>query len=70
MCRGKGRPRSDWRGALLRRPARRFPIGDDILRHMSAFQRLGQRFEIEAPAEMLPVRARTVARALRTRTAP
>ncbi|SFQ48326.1 hypothetical protein SAMN05421810_10811 [Amycolatopsis arida] len=60
----------DWRGALLRRLARRFHIGDDILRHLSTFQRLGQRFEIEAPAEMLPVGARTLARALRTRAAP
>jgi hypothetical protein len=60
----------DWRAALLRRLARRFHIGEDILRHLSTFQRFGERFEITAPTEMLPVGARTLARALRTRAAP
>lgn len=60
----------DVRGRLLRRLARQFHIGDDILRQLSAFQRLGERFEIELPTEMLPVGARTLVRALRTRAAP
>ncbi len=59
----------DWRGAVLRRLARRFRIGDDILRHLSTFQRLGERLEMHPPAEMLPVGARTLVRALRTRSA-
>ncbi|KWX09896.1 hypothetical protein TR74_06880, partial [Carbonactinospora thermoautotrophica] len=59
----------DWRAAVLRRLARRFHIGEDVLRHLTTFQRLGERFEIEAPTEMLPVGARTLARALRTRAA-
>src|SRR5919202_5478305 len=60
----------DWRAALLRRLARRFHIGEDVLRHLSTFQRFGERFEIKAPTEMVPVGARTLARALRTRAAP
>ncbi|HEX5542859.1 MAG TPA: hypothetical protein VFX60_15070 [Micromonospora sp.] len=60
----------DWRAGLLRRLARRFHIGEDILRHLSTFQRFGERFEIKAPTEMVPVGARTLARALRTRAAP
>ena len=55
---------------LLRRLARRFHIGEDILAHLSTFQRLGEHFEVEAPAEMLPVGARTLVRALRSRAAP
>ena len=55
---------------LLRHLARRFQIGEDILRHLSTFQRLGEVFEVEAPQEMLPVGARTIVRALRTRAAP
>ncbi|HEX2029641.1 MAG TPA: hypothetical protein VHF25_16790 [Nitriliruptorales bacterium] len=59
----------DWRAEVLRRLARRFRIGDDVLRHLSTFQRLGERLELEPPSEMLPVGARTVVRALRTRSA-
>ncbi|MFN2556800.1 MAG: hypothetical protein ABR592_07985 [Nitriliruptorales bacterium] len=59
----------DWRSALLRRLARRFHIGEDVVRHLSTFQRLGERFEIQPPSEMLPVGARTLLRALRTRGA-
>jgi hypothetical protein len=59
----------DWRASILKRLARRFHIGDDVLRHLSTFQRLGERFEVEPPSEMLPVGARTVFRALRTRSA-
>ncbi len=59
----------DWRSALLRRLARRFHMGEDVVRHLSTFQRLGERFEIEAPSEMLPIGARTLLRALRTRGA-
>jgi hypothetical protein len=55
---------------LLRHLARRFSIGEDILEHLSTFQRLGEAFEVEAPQEMLPVGARTIARALRSRAAP
>jgi hypothetical protein len=60
----------DWRAAVLRRLARRFHIGEDVLRHLSTFQRFGERFEIRAPTEMIPVGARTLARAIRTRAAP
>lgn len=60
----------NWREQVLRRLARRFHIGEDVLRHLSTFQRLGERFEIRAPTEMIPVGARTLARALRTRAAP
>lgn len=59
----------DWRSALLRRLARRFHIGEDVVRHLSTFQRLGERFEIQPPSEMLPIGARTLLRALRTRGA-
>ncbi len=55
---------------MLRHLARRFHIGEDILEHLSTFQRLGEHFEVEAPQEMLPVGARTIARALRSRAAP
>ncbi|HEX9889233.1 MAG TPA: hypothetical protein VGA69_07120, partial [Nitriliruptorales bacterium] len=58
------------RNWLLRHLARRLHIGEDILRHLSTFQRLGEAFEIEAPQELLPVGARTVVRALRSRAAP
>ena len=47
----------------------RFRITDDIVKHLSTFQRLGEHLEIEAPGELLPVGARTVFRALRTRSA-
>jgi len=59
----------NWRERLLRGLARRFRIGEDILRHLSTFQALGERFEIKAPTEMIPVGARTLARALRTQAA-
>ncbi|GIG76473.1 hypothetical protein HC028_26040 [Planosporangium flavigriseum] len=55
---------------MLRRLARRFHIGEDVLRHLTTFQRFGERFEIRAPTEMIPVGARTLARAIRTRAAP
>jgi hypothetical protein len=57
------------RSFLLRRALGRFRITDDITRYLSTFQRLGEHFEVEAPGEMLPVGARTVFRALRTRSA-
>jgi hypothetical protein len=47
----------------------RLRIDDDIVRHLSTFQRLGETLEIESPGEMLPIGARTVFRALRTRAA-
>jgi hypothetical protein len=54
---------------LLRRAMGRLRITDDIVRHLSTFQRLGETLEIQAPGEMLPIGARTVFRALRTRGA-
>jgi hypothetical protein len=53
----------------LRRAFGRFRITDDIVRHLSTFQRLGESMEVELPGELLPVGARTVFRALRTRAA-
>jgi hypothetical protein len=47
----------------------RMRIDDDIVRHLSTFQRLGETFEVESPGELLPIGARTVFRALRTRAA-
>ena len=57
------------RSFLVRRALGRFRITEDITKHLSTFQRLGEHFEVEAPGEMLPVGARTVFRALRTRSA-
>lgn len=45
----------------------RLRIDDDIVRHLSTFQRLGETLELESPGELLPIGARTVFRALRTR---
>src|SRR3954466_6373014 len=53
----------------LRRVMGRFRITEDILRHASPFQRLGETMEVELPGELLPVGARTVFRAVRTRAA-
>ena len=47
----------------------RLRITDDIVRHLSTFQRLGETLEVQVPGELLPVGARTVFRALRTRAA-
>ncbi|MGH9184118.1 MAG: hypothetical protein ACRDZ9_10010, partial [Acidimicrobiales bacterium] len=54
---------------LLRQALGRLRVTDDIVRHLSTFQRLGERFEVQLPRELLPVGARTVFRALRTRAA-
>ncbi|HEV7762906.1 MAG TPA: hypothetical protein VGO78_28040 [Acidimicrobiales bacterium] len=54
---------------MARRLMGRLRITDDIVRHLSTFQRLGERIEVQLPSEMLPVGARTVFRALRTRAA-
>lgn len=54
---------------LLRRAMGRMRITDDVIKYLSTFQRLGEYFEVESPGEMLPVGARTVFRALRTRSA-
>ena len=54
---------------LLRRLLGRLRIDDDTVRHLSTFQRLGEHLEIQPPGEMLPIGARTVFRALRTRAA-
>jgi hypothetical protein len=53
----------------LRRAMGRFRITDDIVRHLSTFQRLGETVEVELPGELLPVGARTLFRAVRTRAA-
>ncbi|MEX2658867.1 MAG: hypothetical protein WD232_04150 [Acidimicrobiales bacterium] len=57
------------RGWLLRRAMGRLRIDDDIVRHLTTFQRLGEHLEVGSPGELLPVGARTVFRALRTRSA-
>src|SRR5436305_14330522 len=54
---------------LLRRAMGRLRISDDIVRHLSTFQRLGETVEVQLPTEVLPIGARTVLRALRTRAA-
>lgn len=57
------------RAWLLRRLMGRLRITDDVVRHLSTFQRLGETVEVEMPSELIPVGARTVFRALRTRAA-
>jgi hypothetical protein len=52
---------------LLRRAAGRLRITDDIIGHLSTLQRLGETVEVQVPGELLPVGARTVFRAVRTR---
>ncbi|MDQ4005642.1 MAG: hypothetical protein M3135_04990, partial [Actinomycetota bacterium] len=47
----------------------RLRITDDIVRHLTTFQRLGETVEVQLPSELLPVGARTVFRAVRTRAA-
>ncbi|HET9442031.1 MAG TPA: hypothetical protein VFO65_01840 [Acidimicrobiales bacterium] len=53
----------------LRRAMGRLRITDDIVGHLTTFQRLGETVEVELPTELLPVGARTVFRAVRTRAA-
>ena len=53
----------------LRRAMGRLRITDDIVRYLTTFQRLGETVEVELPRELLPVGARTVFRAVRTRAA-
>ena len=57
------------RAWALRRVMGRLRITDDIVNYLSTFQRLGETFEVQLPSELLPVGARTVLRALRTRSA-
>src|SRR5207244_5336953 len=54
---------------MLRRVMGRLRITDDLVRYLSTFQRLGETVEVELPGELLPVGARTVFRAVRTRAA-
>ena len=54
---------------LLRRAMGRLRITDDIVRYLSTFQRLGETVEVQLPGELLPVGARTLFRAIRTRAA-
>ncbi|MBW3590623.1 MAG: hypothetical protein KY393_02045, partial [Actinobacteria bacterium] len=58
-----------WRSFLLKRILARFRVGDDVLRHLSTFQRLGESLEATPPGEMVPVGMRTLLRAVRTRGA-
>jgi hypothetical protein len=55
------------RSWLLRRAAGRFRITDDIIGYLSTLQRLGETVEVQVPGELLPIGARTVFRAVRTR---
>jgi hypothetical protein len=57
------------RGWALRQAMGRLRITDDIVRHLTTFQRLGETLEVKLPSELLPVGARTVFRAVRTRAA-
>ena len=57
------------RAWALRRVMGRLRITDDIVNYLSTFQRLGETFEVQLPTELLPVGARTLLRALRTRSA-
>ena len=57
------------RAWMLRRLMGRLRITDDAVRHLSTFQRLGETVEVELPGELLPIGARTVFRAIRTRAA-
>jgi hypothetical protein len=57
------------RAWMLRRLMGRLRITDDAIRHLSTFQRLGENVEVELPSELMPIGARTVFRALRTRAA-
>ncbi|HEX2052671.1 MAG TPA: hypothetical protein VHJ78_02955 [Actinomycetota bacterium] len=60
----------NWRSFVLRRVLARFRVRNDIVRHLTTFQRLGERLEATPPAgESIPVGMRTVLRALRTRGA-
>jgi hypothetical protein len=57
------------RAFVLRRLMGRLRITDDVVRHLTTFQRLGETVEVELPGELMPIGARTVFRALRTRGA-
>lgn len=55
-----------WRTFALRRVMGRLHVSDDILRHLTTFQRLGAPMDVTPPREVLPLGARTVLRAMRT----
>ncbi len=57
------------RAWVLRQAMGRLRITDDIVRHLTTFQRLGETVEVQLPTELLPVGARTLFRAVRTRGA-
>jgi hypothetical protein len=57
------------RAWALRKAMGRMRITPDIIRYLSTFQRLGENVEIQLPGELLPIGARTVFRAVRTRAA-
>jgi hypothetical protein len=58
---------SAWQGFALRRLFAGLRIGDDVLRHLFTFQRLGAAMEATPPRDALAIGARTVLRAVRTR---
>jgi hypothetical protein len=58
-----------FRAWALRQAMGRLRITDDIVRHLTTFQRLGETVEVQLPSELLPVGARTLFRAVRTRGA-
>ena len=58
------------RSWVLRRAMGRLRITDDTVRHLSTFQRLGEEdADVDVPADLVPVGAQTLVRALRTRAA-
>lgn len=55
-----------WRTFALRRVMHRLHVGEDILRHLTTFQRLGAPMDVTPPREVVPLGVRTVLRAVRT----
>ncbi len=60
---------SGWRGWALESVLARYGIGEPILRHLTTFQRLGATLDAAPPRAALPLGARRVLGALRTRAA-
>lgn len=56
----------NWRTFTLRRVMHRLHVGEDILRHLTTFQRLGAPMDVTPPREVVPLGVRTVLRAVRT----
>src|SRR5207249_6935919 len=68
-ARGDCLARMGLRAFLMRKAMGRMRITPDIVRYLSTFQRLGENVEVQLPGELLPIGARTVFRAVRTRAA-